>query len=511
MRSELQISFVRCADVRQNGLWLSMSLWLLALTTVEAAIAQTSQPAARLAWRRDIAEGVEWAELRHAGNAPVLLVCARNTSLFLLNARTGRLLLWELIRVPGGVKAATELPVAIVAPDQSGERAATSRPGADAPTAPSREHMIYCYSRYSVHAIAVARRGPNGRLQAALKWQVGDAPSQPKLRQADPEFLTRIIAAQAAPNGVLVARSDGRVALLNERDGAPVWTVERGPMSLARWHVDGRTAALIWKAGGEVRAEFFDASGATKPTRSEHKPIGDAWPEWAVLYDGTLFVAWSDRFIARAANGFERAFELKIDSPAKVATFALLHPPGSVAGSQPAAAIPQPGLLYTDISGGVHRVDTATGETVWDMEPANGSKLPWSALRVFGESVLLLREDGWLIVDAAKGKLLGQRYLDPQRDDDLIEQNRFLAVTLHDGFVVVLRSEDRKWTAPWGELLPVGSTRLVEKTALASGEPAKAIPVAAVRLPPIEWLDSFWVRDRLVLTEREGVRSFIIP
>ena len=55
------------------------------------------------------------------------------------------------------------------------------------------------------------------------------------------------------------------------------------------------------------------------------------------------------------------------------------------------------------------------------------------------------------------------------------------------------------------------STYQTVPPALASGEPAKAIPVAAVRLPPIEWLDSFWVRDRLVLTEREGVRSFIIP
>lgn len=511
MRSELQISFVRCAAVRRNGLGLAMSLWLLALTTVAAAFAQTSQPAARLAWRRDIAEGVEWAELRDAGDAPVLLVCARDTSLFLLDARTGRLLLWEPIRVHGGVKAATELPLSVVAADQTRPPSATSRPGAAPPAAPSREHMIYCYGRYSVHAIAVARRGPNGRLFAALKWQVGDAPSQPKLRQADPEFLTRIVAAHAVPGGVLVARNDGRLALLDQRDGAALWSVERGPMSLARWQVDGRTAALIWKAGGEVLAEFFDPTGATKPTRIEHKPIGDAWPEWAALDNGTLFAAWPNRFVVRGVNGVERAFELKIDSPAKAATFALFHRRGPAAGSQPAAAAPQPWLLYTDIAGGIHVVDTATGKPVWDIEPANGSKRAWSALRVFGERVLLLREDAWLVVDSAKGKLLGQRRLDPEREGDLIERNRFLAATLHDGFVLALRSDFPTRAARWNPSSAAGLARSVERSALALGEVAGSIPVAAVRLPSIEWLDSFWVRDRLVLTEREGVRSYIIP
>ena len=190
---------------------------------------------------------------------------------------------------------------------------------------------------------------------AGLLWSIVAAPAAETA--GDPEFMVRIIAARATPDGVLIVRSDGRMAELSRGEGVVRWRAKLPAMSYYRLHVQGHIAALLWKSGDGFSVGFVDLA-ETSP-RVEIVGVERTPPIRSRLCGSVLVVVWPER-VGIVAVGGERDY-LELESRAGAG---LMRRILDGAGGLDCGALGVLGLISGQIPGpGFHRQDAGATHT----------------------------------------------------------------------------------------------------------------------------------------------------
>jgi glycerate kinase len=153
--------------------------------------------------------------------------------------------------------------------------------------------LAYLHDGFAVTAVRVRPPG--------IAWTAGQRPGEAELSRADPEDFPRIAAAQAAAGGVVIVRSDGRVALLSAADGRVAWEQEIGRPGDAHVLACGGRAVVLSSPAGQAMATFIDA--VEREPRCTSVRIADSPPVWAELTDSGLVALWPDRVQVCTASG----------------------------------------------------------------------------------------------------------------------------------------------------------------------------------------------------------------
>ncbi len=191
-----------------------------------------------------------------------------------------------------------------------------------------------------------------------------------------------------------VVDDDGTVSAVALDDGSVAWTAETlgevlAPVAVA----DGRVFVTSRDTDGQ-RAELvaMDEDGGEVAWRFTPSVAGSSGSAPAVV-DGSVVAGVADRSVhaLAAADGAERwsRLALSLFSPAN------------------APAVTADAVYAVDVSGGLYRLDVATGTRVWDHQ--FNQLVVRSSPVVSGGSVLVGLNDGRLVaVDAASGNLVWQ-------------------------------------------------------------------------------------------------------
>ena len=320
-------------------------------------------------WSWRLSAGVEWAEAIGGADSPMVLVATRAAQLHLIDARTGQRVWATPVAARQGVRLA----------------ACDEAFGTD---------VAYCFDRFCVYAL-----GRDG-----LRWRAGawreDLTKSTDVRrdaermfQGDPEELLRIIAVSATEWGALVVRDDGRMALLDRSDGHVCWQLRFAALSMARLHVCGRTAALVWKEGARVVGAFVDVREGTR--RAVALPADGGWPLWTTLTARGLVVVRPHVIELYEVGGARRVLYAN-DATSALAAAVLLDGGGAAS----------PRLVFGSMDGCLRmlRVADKTGD-VWIARDQPAGAAHWSLLRVRGDKLLAGTDDALSIRDADTGEL----------------------------------------------------------------------------------------------------------
>lgn len=319
----------RCAaryDIR--GRWKGHLLPVITLlVAAPTGVTQEDPTVLKPDWDRTFERGIEWCAPVGREPATGLLACTKDARLDLIDLGTGQSRLARPIPLQPGTQFA----------GQTGS-------------------VAYCYGRSQVYAFLVESGERATAQQPGLLWQVAAAPRDDTA--GDPEFLTRIVGAQATPKGVLVVRSDGQVAELLQQDASVPWRHGLPRITHCALHVRDKLAAVIWKQGEAFRVMFYDLR--YDPVRPVLATIDQPPPLWTELIDDALVAVWPKRFAVIAMDAEPRFAEMHPGISATARTVAVYV---SQAGTtQPAGASAL--LLAENADGFACAYDFAAGE--WD-------------------------------------------------------------------------------------------------------------------------------------------------
>ena len=244
------------------------------LLAAPCAFAQAQPTELRPDWDRAIERGIEWCAPVGVEPASGLLLCAKDARVDLVDIETGQSRLTKAIPVQPGTRFAG-----------------------------AQGEVAYGYGVSRIYAFLVERPGKTNELTPGLLWSVVGAPQEDT--PGDPEFMTRIIAAQATPNGVLVVRSDGRVAELLGGDGRVRWQHRLPEIRQCRLHVQGTSAALFWKEGCELNVAFLNLQ-ADEP-EAKLVTVKGSPPIWTTLVGDKLVAVWPKQSGVISSDGSRRS------------------------------------------------------------------------------------------------------------------------------------------------------------------------------------------------------------
>lgn len=328
-------------------------------------------------WSVEVPAGVEWCELATVGGREVLAVCDAAARALLLDAASGAGLLREALELQPGARFA----------GTSGE-------------------VMYFFSRSFVYAVKLEGQAPGGTggstltpaaapraPEAKLIWTAKAALNPPLREQGDPEWLRRVVAAAACPDGVLLVRDDGAIAELDCTSGQARWEVRSPAFASVELHVEGSRAAILGRRGGEWSVGFIDLT--QRPPHVVWRSFEREPPVAAALVEGTLYVhavrylgaITSDGSVLRDWSGGAGRF------------FAIWRPPGGqvAVGARAGQAHSRPGK--TDRPGtDPPRVrpdeqETDRSETGPPADSAGAGGIDGSGR---GPRVICLTEQGWV-------------------------------------------------------------------------------------------------------------------
>lgn len=254
---------------------------VLALICVARAAAET-----RLSplWQRDLGAGVEWVTLAPAQRPVAALALSHAGELRFLDTRTGA----ETARC-------------------------AIEPGAR--FAGASEGVAYFASRSRVTAISL-----NAEME---RWTAEVALNSPELEADDPEYLLRIVAARATPDGVVLARSDGALAELSRVGGSVRWRGSLGKAREAEIKGAHGLSALMWRSGPATRVALLDTC-MTPPRRRDFRIEGEPPLWWDVHHFGAILV-WRDRYRVCFMDGEEVARPLAKELRPRAADLAIVE------------------------------------------------------------------------------------------------------------------------------------------------------------------------------------------
>ncbi|MFQ5805756.1 MAG: hypothetical protein ACE5I3_04820 [Phycisphaerae bacterium] len=442
--------------------------------TIQTATALEKPTILEPLWACTVEAGVEWCAPVGGEPATALLICTKDARLDLIDLKTGRSRLPDPIPVQPGMQFA----------GQTG-------------------NVAYGCGPSEVYAFRVETGVDSNVDKPGLLWQVAAAPKVET--EGDPEFLTRIIAANATRDGLLIVRSDGRVAELSRPNGSVRWRRRLPTFANCTLHVRDAIAALLWKHGNAFSVAFFDLQA--DPVLPTVTTINDTLPIWTGLIDDGLVTVWPHRFGVLPTDGkprFHKMHEGIDPTAATVAVYApAVRPAGKPATTAPAAS----GLLllnsgyeflcaYDLATGGLRWPEPGLLRTNWRFDSAQ-------ALWVSAEFVLCTGPAWFVVHCALSGDNLSAYHF---------PRGSTIGAGVNDGFWYALSAENNTAAGRGGPR----AMRLVRQimTGVPWSRPNEPVTPEAREFllgeaGPIR--DTFWLGGTLVIVEEKRVRVYALP
>lgn len=341
---------------------------LVALSTLAASLA--AQPATlESAWTWNAAARVEWCEPVGGPRPHAALIATRDGKLHLVNLITAKSKLAQPIPVTPDVRFA----------------------GDDG-------RIAYAFTHSKILAISVTPTAEADKPLDTLKWEQLAQPADEQRSGGDPEFVARLIAASATRDGVLVVRSDGRLAELAERDGTLRWSTPLPESAEYRLLVNDRIGVAIHKGSRGIDATYCDLGAGA--SNAQRRRLGDGLPMWTALTRDGLLGAWPGKLTLATANDDARPVRLKLAMPLVAA---------AVDAFRPADARERPLFVAIDAGGAISGHDVTTGERAWIVEGVFDGRGRGAQLRVDGTHVLATDGGRTMVaIDATTGSLSGR-------------------------------------------------------------------------------------------------------
>jgi len=427
-------------------------------------------------WARAVEPGVEWCAAVGGEPATALLVCSKKAQLSLISLidlQTGRERFAEPIAVQPGVQFADET-----------------------------RHVAHAYGPSQVYAFLVDGANEAKGEKLGLLWQVAGAPAAQT--EGDPEFLTRVIAAKATPSGVMVVRSDGRVAELRRSDGSAPWRHKVPAIANCKLHVQGALAALLWKHGGAFTVMFYDLR--PDPPRPLARTVNETPPIWTALIDEGLVAVWRKRFALIPMDGELRFHTVGAGgTPTSAAAVGVYRHRGR-ASSRPVEndSAVTPLLLLENPDGLLRSYDLLTGELRWseeELRPGRVSGVWPSTLRVVGDLVIRTARSQFSVCRAGTGEHLSS----------LGMRGTLVGAGISNGLACGLFTDVHSLGGP-GE---PESMHLLCQAVRGSPPRSGEVVVPAVRDfllgTTVAVRDTFWLSGTLVIVEERRIRAYTLP
>ena len=460
--------------LKRRGIW-RFSVFPVLMACI-APPATAGPPTLQAEWSWTSSQGIEWVEQALPGRSE-LLVNTRDGSLQVFNLESGKALLTEPIPARPGLR-----PV----------------PASFIPHSPALYLETYCFDRFTVLAV---RLTPH----PGLAWRIGTwceglaEPAPPggadpnKTFQGDPEELCQLLAAAHTPWGVIVARNDGRFGLLDRADGRVVWQHKFEAIALARLHVWGSEAALLWRSGPQVHAISIDVH--TGQFREYPILPERPWPFWSGLTSGGLVLIEPERCIFATPRNAQTVFSTPAGTNIISASVALRP-------ESPRAESSSKSLLVFGTSDGVlHAINPQDGREFWTatrglaMQTAEGAvSQSWTWVKLLGDVVVSAAGGAAQVRTANTGHLLAEfKSETPAR--------------LLDAAVIV----DRVW-------ILLEQTAAQPKFELVSvNQATQTAPAGDTETPRFGidhtgiYLGALWADQHLVVSTRSGIAAFAVP
>jgi hypothetical protein len=441
----------------------TVSALVITLVLTPCAFAQPQAIELMPDWDRSFQRGIEWCQ--PVGREPpnALLLCTKDAHLELLELETGHSRLDEALPVQPGTRFA----------DARGE-------------------IAYCHGVSRLYAIRVASSCQPKGPRPGLLWSVATAPQNDT--GSDPEFMTHTIAAQATPGGVVIVRSDGRIAELLGEDGSLRWQGHWAQTAECRLFVRDTTVALIGKSGKVLAVAFLDlTSPRPRLTRVEQPP-----PIWSDLLREGLVAVWQQRFALFSPDGNTVFVELPPGSSATAAALAVFERGGLSAPAPRSSTL----LLASSTAGPIHAYDFTAAEWRGPRRKAPAiteSAGPPPSMRVCGDRLLLAGRGALVVYDAVTCEAL-----------TAVRHGRWVvAGTTRAGAVYGLFAEPHSPRE-------AGPLRLVRQAIPSEPPPRRAGPGALETRHFLLGdatlvLETFWLDDALVVVEDGRVRAYTLP
>jgi hypothetical protein len=331
------------------------------------------QPHRPATWVWEPDTSLEWAEPLATAGGPAVLAATSDGQLHLVDAKTGHSPLSSPVQAGPGVR---RVPNPLNPPADAEPISAT----------PATDPLAYCFDRFAVYAIELSP-------QPRLRWRVGSWPAglvegrgpvaSPENRfQGDPEQLRRIVATHAVTGGVLVLQDDGRLALLDARDGLPRWQCQLQRIAAAIIVARGHQAVVVYKSGPRFSAVRVDTLRAD--LRPVEWPPTAGFPTWSAAWAGGAILLAPPNSLLLAdlhrQDSGQTQFRLR---PLLPTTFGvILSRTATLAdGADPLlvlAASPQPHPAPDSRQVRLYAVDPTRGQIRWAVDPCSGAAdLAW--------------------------------------------------------------------------------------------------------------------------------------
>lgn len=460
--------------LKRRGIW-RFSVFPVLMACI-APPATAGPPTLQAEWSWTPSQGIEWVEQALPGRSE-LLVNTRDGSLHVFNLESGKALLTEPIPARPGLRP---VPVPLI------------------PQSLDPYSQTYCFDRFTVLAVRLMP-------QPGLAWRVGTwceglaEPAPPggadpnKTFQGDPEELCQLLAAAHTPWGVIVARNDGRFGLLDRADGRVVWQHKFEAIALARLHVWGSEAALLWRSGPEVHAISMDV----RTGRFREYPILSErpWPFWSSLISGGLVLIEPEGCIFATPRSAQTVFSTPAGTNIIAASVAL-QPESPTAETSTG-----PVVIFGTSDGVLRAINPQDGREYWTATHGPAMQATGGAV---GQSWTWVKLLGDLVVSAA-GETAQVRAA--STGDLLAEFKAETPVRLLDAAVIAGRVWILLEHAAGQPRFELVSVNQVTQTA-----PAGDTETPRFRLDqPGIYLGALWADRHLVVSTRSGIAAFVIP
>ncbi len=253
-----------------------------------------------------------------------------------------------------------------------------ARPGVAYAGAAPEQDLACCHDRLSVYAIEL--ESPARLRWQVDAWQVGEADA-PQAQRGDPEDLRRLLAAQSTPDGVLIARDDGRVGCLELDSGTLRWQHRLGNLTDVQIRVAGPHAALLWRRGPEVGAKLLDlADGEWESLGlSDETP----WPLWSGLANRGLVCAYPDGITLSNLSGTTVLYTADEHQPIRLASLSRCRFP-----SADRRGTPHDGVIFATAAGRWQALDLETGASRWTIQEPPPHPTAWVATHVTNDLLI---------------------------------------------------------------------------------------------------------------------------